>query len=392
YSPSNAPLGGGALGRLAFAVKGTAPTGPSALTFSAALLGNAAASSIAPTDLNPGSVEVLAALPPRVESIGTVADTGDGEVVEGEVTRAPLTQLVVRFSSPVRNPAGNTEPGDVTNPASYRIAAAGADGALQTVSCASGVPAGDTAVPVTAVTYESASTTAVLKVGGGLALPHGVYRLLVCGTIAGPEGVALDGNGDGAPGDDAALAFHLGVTNLLGNPNFDGDLASWIPVSPGTNEIRRVAEDSDGALTSGSAEVVNLSGTAQVFSLAQCVALTGPGRYGLGGRIRLSSGRTTAPSGFTVVDFHAGPGCTGAVLGTGLTPAIRGDTSGVWAVLGGFVRAPEGAVSALVMFVLDAGSSPDFTAGLDQLLFQRDEVFGNGFEAGSTVPWERTPD
>jgi hypothetical protein len=43
------------------------------------------------------------------------------------------------------------------------------------------------------------------------------------------------------------------------------------------------------------------------------------------------------------------------------------------------VQSPDTAVSALVMFVLDSGTSPDFVTLLDALSFDRVEVFRDGF-------------
>ncbi len=59
YSPGNTALADGALARLSFWVDDEASTGPSAVSFSAATLGNAAAVRLTPTSLTPGSVDVL---------------------------------------------------------------------------------------------------------------------------------------------------------------------------------------------------------------------------------------------------------------------------------------------------------------------------------------------
>jgi cohesin domain-containing protein len=387
YSPVNGPLGNGTLARLSFTIKTDAPTGTSALGLGSAVLGNATAVSVPSTHLGAGSVQVLAGVAPQVVSFGTVGDTGDGILVEKEITQVSITQLLVRFNAAVNDPTGNTQPGDVTNPASYLLVSAGPDAKLDTVSCA-GVAAGDVAVAVDSVSYDSASTTAALSVGGGLALPKGIYRLLVCPSITSPAGVALDGNGDGTPGDAAPRSFEVGRTNLLRNPNFDKDLGSWILVSSKPAEIQRSATDRDGAATSGSAQVMNQTGTGQLYSLAQCVTLTGKGPYKVGGQARITSGRTSAPSVYAAIEYHAGSGCTGAVLGsTALTPALVGDTAGAWKPLSGSVASPDTAVSALVMFALDAGSSPDFTALLDALSFERAAIFQDGFESGDLSRW-----
>ena len=322
-----------------------------------------------------------------MSSFGTVGDSGDNVVVEKETTGVSVTQILVRFSAPVSDPAGNTQPGDVTNPASYRLVSAGADGVIDTVSCAAGVAPGDVAVAVDSVSYDSASTTAALFVGGGFALPKGLYRVLVCPTITSPAGDGLDGNGDGSPGDEALRTFVVGRTNLLRNPNFDRDLGSWILVSGTPQEILRVMVDTDGALTSGSAQVMNLSGVGEIYSLAQCVNLVGKGAYGAGGRARINSGRTTAPSFYAAVEYHIGAGCTGPILGDKSHAGIRGDSAGAWKPLTSVVQSPDTAVSALVMFVLDSGTSPDFVTLLDALSFDRVEFFRDGFESGDVSRW-----
>jgi hypothetical protein len=62
---------------------------------------------------------------------------------------------------------------------------------------------------------------------------------------------------------------------------------------------------------------------------------------------------------------------------------------GDWEQFSGMVVAPFGAVSAKVIFVLDAGASPDFTANLDDLQFYQ-ELFRDGFESGDTSAWSVT--
>ena len=386
YSPLNAPLNNGVLARLSFPVGGLAPVGESPVTFASTLLGNAAAGAVAVTRAEAGAVQVLPAVTLQIQQLATVADTGDGVLVETELASVPVTQILVRFSGAVSDPAGNTAPGDVTNPASYRLFRTGQDGAPG-ASCTGGTPAGASAVTVDGVVYNAGTSTAALSVGSGFALSRGRYRLLACGSITSMAGEALDGNGDGTPGDDASRVFEIAGTNRLANPNFDQNLNSWIAVSPTPGEISRISGDVDGAATSGAARVTNLTGTGQLFSLAQCVGLTGSGSHAVSGRVRINSGRPAAPSVYALVDFRAGAGCSGAVLATGTTPVLRGETAGEWRLLSGIVQAPNNALSALVMFVVDAGSSPDFVVDLDSLSFERVEIFRDGFESGNTSQW-----
>ncbi len=149
--------------------------------------------------------------PPQVAQVGSVADTGDGVLGEGEVTAVSITQLLVSYSELVDELGGEVAPGSVTNPANYLLFSDGGDG-FDTVDCATGVDAGDTAVPVDWVSYVSGSELlATLDINGGAALPSASYRLLVCGTpsIQDWAGNALDGDGNGTGGDDFQRGFSI---------------------------------------------------------------------------------------------------------------------------------------------------------------------------------------
>ncbi len=150
-------------------------------------------------------------VPPRVVLVNSIEDTGDGVLAEGEATDAFITELLVYYSEPVQDLPGDTDPHDVTNPANYLLFGDGGNG-FQTVNCAGGVAAGDVEVAVDAVTYTSGSVLeAVVSINGGLPLPVGSYRLLVCGTtsIRDWAGNALDGNGNGTGGDDFVRNFSI---------------------------------------------------------------------------------------------------------------------------------------------------------------------------------------
>ncbi len=152
--------------------------------------------------------------PPQVLSIDTVADTGDGVLSEGEATSVAITELTVDFNESVQDPAGDTDPDDVTNPANYLLFDDNGDG-FDTVSCAGGVAAGDNPVAVSVLSYVSGNPSQThLEVNGGFSLPAASYRLLVCGTtsIVDWAGNALDGNGDGTGGDDFIRNFDVTVT------------------------------------------------------------------------------------------------------------------------------------------------------------------------------------
>ncbi len=149
--------------------------------------------------------------PPRVVEIGSLEATPDGVVTEGEIINVAITELMVRFSEPVWDPPGDTDPDDATNPANYVLFDDGGDG-FDTVDCAGGVAPGDNAITVEVLSYTSGDPSeTVLTVNGGFALAGGSYRLLVCGTtsIIDWAGNILDGDGNGVGGDDFARNFEV---------------------------------------------------------------------------------------------------------------------------------------------------------------------------------------
>jgi hypothetical protein len=153
-------------------------------------------------------------VPPRVTHVGSWEDTGDGSLAEGEVTDVAITQLFVTFDEVVQDHLGDSDPNDVTNPANYLLLNDGGNG-FQTVDCAGGVAAGDTSMAVNLVTWISGTQLeATLDLNGGLPLPAGTYRLLVCGTtsILDWSGNPLDGDGNGAGGDDFQRNFVISST------------------------------------------------------------------------------------------------------------------------------------------------------------------------------------
>ena len=157
-----------------------------------------------------------------VVAIGTVADTGDGELTEGESTTVGLTQLIVAFDGAMFDATGDSDPADVTNPENYRLYQAGADGTVQTVAC--GTAAGDDVeVPFAAASYSASTTTVALSLSVSFALPRESYRLVVCPTLEDDAGTAITA---------FTRNFTITATDLLANPNFDLDLAGWVVTEP----------------------------------------------------------------------------------------------------------------------------------------------------------------
>jgi hypothetical protein len=149
--------------------------------------------------------------PPRVVEIGSWEETVDGVISEGEIIDVDIYELMVRFSEPVQDPPGDTDPDDVTNPANYLLFDDGGDG-FDTVDCAGGVAAGDNQIAVEVWEYLSGEPSETwLGVNSGFPLPAGLYRLLVCGTtsIVDWSGNVLDGDGNGTGGDDFVRNFEI---------------------------------------------------------------------------------------------------------------------------------------------------------------------------------------
>jgi len=158
--------------------------------------------------------------PPTVVEIGSWEDTGDGVISEGEVTDVAISELMVRFSEPVQDPPGDSDPDDVTNPANYLLFDDGGDG-FDTVDCAGGVAAGDNQIPVAVWSYTSGTPSETyLSIDGGSDLPTGVYRLMVCGTtsIVDWAGNPLDGDGNGTGGDDYVRTFTVVPAGVVVTP------------------------------------------------------------------------------------------------------------------------------------------------------------------------------
>ncbi|MBE0683215.1 MAG: sortase [Anaerolineales bacterium] len=152
-------------------------------------------------------------------------DTGDGTVSENEsiIDTLGITQLTVEFSQDVNDPAGDTDPDDVTNPANYKLVRS-PDGIYATVSCARGVVSPDISISVDSVTYDNGGGSgpfiATLSINGGFPLNVvGFYRLYVCGTtsIVDTINTALILAGDGlTPGTDFQRNFRISTVVTTG--------------------------------------------------------------------------------------------------------------------------------------------------------------------------------
>ncbi|HEX4954503.1 MAG TPA: cohesin domain-containing protein [Thermoanaerobaculia bacterium] len=389
-SPTNASLADGDLVLLPWAIAPSAPPASVPITLEGVKAANAQAQLVPLGSLTPGAVEVTAPIPPRVLGVATVADTGDGQLLPGEATRRSLTQLLLAFSEAVADPAGNGDPDDVTNPANYRLVGDGGDGVFGSLACTAPPDPADVVIPIDEVLYDGVARVALLAVNGRRALPRGLYRLVACGStsIVDLPGNPLDGDGNGTGGDDFVLAFALTATNLLANPNFDGDLGGWTVTAPPPLTVAFAAEDADGAATSGSARIAANEATGELGSLAQCLSVSGGTAFALRTRTRIESDVAGSPRLEGEAQFFASVDCTGTGLGGGVAVLAPGATGGLWIESAlGRVTAPPAALSAQVTLRVVPGAATAFEVALDQPTFGPSLLFADGFESGDTSAW-----
>lgn len=90
--------------------------------------------------------------------------------------------FTVTLNENVDNPAGDSDPDDVTNPANYLLVEDGPNGIFNTVSCAGGPVSDDIQIAVSSAGYNNGIFTATVTLAA--ALPAGSYRLFVCGTTS----------------------------------------------------------------------------------------------------------------------------------------------------------------------------------------------------------------
>jgi uncharacterized repeat protein (TIGR01451 family) len=364
-----------------------------ALDTSGTITNNASVSSTTadPNGANDSTSEdtnVLDQDPPEVTITDSVAGTGDGQLDECETVIGAVTQLLVTFSEAMNDPAGDSDPDDVTNPSNYLIVSAGADLILDTTVC--GTAAGDDVeVTIAGVTYDAPTTTATVTLG--MPLGPARHRLLVCGStsVTDLSGNPLDGNGDGTGGDDFARTFRADPNNLLVNAHFDCDLASWTVTSATPGEIEHSTLDFDGSVESGSVHMQQLA-LDNDFEISQCV-----GAYAsmiVGGRIQISAAAFDYLSYTRSCEFFDQPDCTGNSLTVGQTTLILGDTAGDWLNFENTVIAPVGTSSALCSFEITAPAGEDFDVWLDNLVLTPGAIliFSDGFESGDTSAWSST--
>ena len=223
--------------------------------------------------------------PPRVVEIGSWEETADGIITEGEVIDVDISELMVRFSEPVQDPPGDSDPDDATNPANYLLFDDGGDG-FDTIDCAGGIAANDNPIAVEIWQYLSGEPSETwIGVNGGVNLPAGAYRLLVCGTtsIIDWAGHVLDGDGNGTGGDDFVRNFEIAAgpmpaISITDDAVIEGDVGTvntsyTISLSFGSSLEVRVDWATAAGTATADVDYISTGGTAifPPFSVSQTV-------------------------------------------------------------------------------------------------------------------------
>ncbi len=385
--------GGGAGGAADFAViiDNPTPPGVSHISNTASITDDwLNGSDLNPTDNTDTVVTPFETIPPTVDNVDTDIGTGDGTLEDCESANGiPIMRLMVTFNEPVRDPPGDTDPDDVTNPANYLIVGAGPDFELDTTVCG-GVLGDDVEAMITGVGYDAGTYTATIQLDA--VLEPSVFRLLVCGStsIVDLAGNPLDGDGNGTGGDDFALGFRADPTNLLANGHLDCGLGGWTINETIPSSVTASTVDADDSTLSGSALVSNTSatGVTESFSLGQCLAVGPTLLYSMSRVIRLD-----ADPGITLTvsldcEYFDTAGCGGVSLGFTQDSTPIQDTSGLWEYVQQSGVTPTGAVSAMCRSGFETADGSVFDAWIDQLAMEYATfIFADGFESGSTNAW-----
>jgi hypothetical protein len=169
------------------------------------------------------------------------------------------------------------------------------------------------------------------------------------------------------------------AVNVLSNPDFATSTAAWTLEDPPNSTLAWSPVDANGAPGSGSALVTNTSaGPSNGTGIIQCVtSVTVGASYTFGGKVLYNTGQATTGSMQVGLRWRAGPGCTGATVGS--QPRLSVNAPGAaWVSLASAIEvAPVGTVSA------DFIAFPSKVEAGGQLAGQFDDLY---FDNGISPP------
>lgn len=181
-----------------------------------------------------------------------------------------------------------------------------------------------------------------------------------------------------------AIGFTSGIswagTNLLANAEFDGTVDPWaIMFNPGGTVSYSASGDRDNCPGSGSV-LFDVNGWA---FLSQCVPVP-VNPTASRSRVQVRGEGTNSFVQLTIAWYGTGGPCTGSLLGSAAAPILMSQT-GVWTTHETpSSNVPAGAAFVKFQLYLDNGSSPLDVRADRAFLGDANEIFSDGFEAGST--------
>ena len=168
----------------------------------------------------------------------------------------------------------------------------------------------------------------------------------------------------------ALLPAAAAAQNILGNGGFASDLSSWILSGvPGSTTWSPL--DAGGSAASGSVQIVNASTSFNNNNkgLSQCRAITPGASYDYGVKSRVPTGQANTAIVYILLNFYAGPGCTGDLSST-FGRLDNTVPSNAWSGRTGTIVAPASAVSVIVfLFVYKQQEGGTVTAYFDDAFF-----------------------
>lgn len=117
-----------------------------------------------------------------------------------------FTGMQATFGKPMYNPAGDSDPHDVTNLAHYRVVATGEDNDFQSDGCT--FSGDDTVITPVSATYNAPLRRVDLTFASEINLPS-YYRFVICDTVHDISGDLLDGDADGSGGGAFVRTFRI---------------------------------------------------------------------------------------------------------------------------------------------------------------------------------------
>lgn len=127
-------------------------------------------------------------------------------VTEGFHLDQGFTGMQATFGKPMHNPAGDSDPNDVTNVAHYRVVGTGEDNSFESDGCI--FSGDDTVITPVSATYNIALRRVDLTFATEITVPSD-YRFVICDTVHDISGDLLDGDADGSGGGAFVRNFEI---------------------------------------------------------------------------------------------------------------------------------------------------------------------------------------